>query len=87
MSVRSATTRFHWESELFYLREFTSSDPSPTPVGFGVTGHKPPMAIDVISERFPPNPALSPPMHLCASIFLIFTNPVWPLVSIMNCAD
>ena len=37
MAIRSATTRSSWESELVYLREFTSSDTAPTPVGFVVT--------------------------------------------------
>ena len=54
MAVRSPTTRSSCESELVYLREFTSSDAAPTHVGFVVTWHEPPTTIDVIRERFSP---------------------------------
>ena len=37
-----------------YLREFTSSDAAPTPVGFVVTGHEPPMTINLMRGRFSP---------------------------------
>ena len=52
--VRPTTTRSRWESDLVYLREFTSSDAAPPHVGFVATGHEHPMTIDVIRERFAP---------------------------------
>ena len=48
------TTRKHWGSDFILFREFISNDTAPTPVGYVVTRHEPPMAIDVIRERFPP---------------------------------
>ena len=71
-SVRSATTRSSWESELVYLREFTSSDAAPTPVGFVVTGHEPPMTIDVIRELF--CPGARPFIIIHASLRSAFLN-------------
>ena len=53
-SIRATLTRPICESELVYLREFVASDAAPTPAGFNVTCHEPPMAIDVIRERFSP---------------------------------
>ena len=52
--AQPTTTRKHWGSEFIYLREFISTDTSPTPVGYVVTRHEPPMTIDVFRERFPP---------------------------------
>ena len=52
LPMRPTLTRSKWEPGLVYLHEFTSSDAAPTPVGFVVTCHEPPMAMDFIRERF-----------------------------------
>ena len=69
--VRSTTTRSRWESELVYLRDFTSSDDAQDPLGFVVTGHEPAMAIEVIRERFSPE---ARPFIIHASLRSAFLN-------------
>ena len=66
--------------ELRYKKcaSFTSSDGAPTPVGFPVSGHEPPMSLDFIRERYSPEARPFIIRAALRSALLIWTRMILP---------